>query len=392
MALWLAKRGHTVRVVTAPPYYPDWRVQNGYLPWQYRRESLNNVDVWRCPLWVPRNPSGITRIIHLLSFAFSSFPVMLRQIFWKPDIVIVIEPPLFCAPQAWITAFLSGSKAWLHIQDFEIEAFFGLGFSSSGMLKRIASAAEGWLMRRFDHVSTISASMLSRISRSGVKEDRIFFFPNWVDVGHIRPHPNGNALRNAWGIASDQKVILYSGSMGKKQGLEIIIEAASHFAETNSNIIFVLVGDGAAKSELIAESEKRHLHNVVFKPLQPLELLPALLTMADIHLVIQKRGIADAVMPSKLTGILAAGGFSLITAEEQTELGQFVLRNPGIAVLVRPEDKGVLIQAISDMLAGRESSGRINTAARSHAERYLATDVVMRNLEKRLLTATRKNQ
>ncbi len=51
MADWLAARGHKVRVVAAPPYYPQWRVSQGYSSWRYRRESLGGVDVWRCPLW-----------------------------------------------------------------------------------------------------------------------------------------------------------------------------------------------------------------------------------------------------------------------------------------------------------------------------------------------------
>ena len=155
MATWLAKCGHNVRIVTAPPYYPEWHVQGDYKAWWYKHERLTGVDVWRCPLWVPRSPSGSKRIIHLLSFALSSFPIMLLQILWRPDIVLAIEPPLFCTPQAWLAARLSGAKAWLHVQDFEVSAFFGLGFSSSGLLQKIIAFLERCLMQKFDHVSSI---------------------------------------------------------------------------------------------------------------------------------------------------------------------------------------------------------------------------------------------
>jgi colanic acid biosynthesis glycosyl transferase WcaI len=390
MAAWLAEQGHSVRVVTAPPYYPDWSVGVGYRTWQYRRECVQGVHIWRCPLWVPRSPSGIKRIIHLLSFAFFSLPVMIRQTFWKPDIVMVIEPPLFCAPQAWFTARLSGAKAWLHVQDFEIAAFFGLGFSSSGLLKKCATAAESRLMRLFDQVSTISKSMLSRISRLRVDESRLFFFPNWVDIKHIHPRREGSDLRHAWEFSDRQRIILYAGSMGRKQGLEIVLDAAAQLAMTYPDAVFLMVGEGTAKADLIAEREKRNLHNIVFKPLQPLECLPDLLAMADIHLIIQKRGIADAVMPSKLTGILAAGGYPIITADEQTELGQFAVQNPGIAELIEPENKEALIQAISRILSRQGSVADFNSVARRYAEQHLATDVVMKNLENSLLAVIRK--
>jgi colanic acid biosynthesis glycosyl transferase WcaI len=390
MAVWLANRGHEVRMVTAPPYYPSWRVSSDYSAWRYQRECLSGVDVWRCPLWVPLAPSGLKRVLHLLSFTLSSFPIMLRQIFWRPDIVMVIEPSLFCAPQALLTARLSGAKAWLHIQDFEVAAFFGLGFASSGFLKQCIIAIEGWLMRQFDRVSTISNTMVTRIAQLKVPKSRTSLFPNWVDTQHIRPQQAEQAPRSEWGFVDTQRIILYSGNMGKKQGLELILDTAAHFEDTHPEVIFLLAGEGAAKAELVAETEKRHLRNVVFKSLQPLKKLPALLSIADIHLVIQKRGVADAVMPSKLTGILAIGGFSIITADKHTELGQFVLTNPGIAELVDPENKDALIQTISSILLKRGSTGRFNAVARSYAEQHLATDIVMINLEKEIVDMTHK--
>ncbi|SUG87839.1 glycosyltransferase [Salmonella enterica subsp. enterica] len=81
-------------------------------------------------------------------------------------------------------------------------------------------------------------------------------------------------------------------------------------------------------------ARERSLPNIKFLPLQPYDVLPALLKMGDCHLVVQKRGAADAVLPSKLTNILAVGGNAVITAEPHTELGQLCARYPGIAVCV----------------------------------------------------------
>ncbi len=96
-AEWLAARGHEVRVVTAPPYYPAWRVGEGYRAWQYSRERRRWVEVYRAPLWVPRKPTGVTRLLHLASFAVSSLPSLMAQLRWRPDALFVVEPPLMCA-------------------------------------------------------------------------------------------------------------------------------------------------------------------------------------------------------------------------------------------------------------------------------------------------------
>ena len=62
MAQWLAAAGHEVRVITAPPYYPAWKVGAGYSGRWWRREAWQGVDVWRCPLWVPQRPGGAKRL------------------------------------------------------------------------------------------------------------------------------------------------------------------------------------------------------------------------------------------------------------------------------------------------------------------------------------------
>jgi len=115
MAHWLTGHGHEIRVVTAPPYYPKWRVWGGYSSRRYKLENSNGVKLYRCPLWVPEKVSGLKRILHLMSFAFSSAPVLISLIFWKPRVVLNVAPAIFTAPMALVAARLSGAKAWLHI-------------------------------------------------------------------------------------------------------------------------------------------------------------------------------------------------------------------------------------------------------------------------------------
>ena len=160
MANWLATRGHEVRVVTAPPHFPQWRVPPGYRAWRYDRQQLRvparpvsmlgaqlpaearNMEVYRCPTWVPKSPNGLKRLLHLASFALSSLPVMLWQSRWHPDLVLLVEPTLFCAPQALLAARWSGAKAWLHIQDFEVDAAFELGDLASSRGQDLALTLE----------------------------------------------------------------------------------------------------------------------------------------------------------------------------------------------------------------------------------------------------------
>src|SRR5689334_15562358 len=88
MVAWLAGRGHDVRVIAAPPYYPAWRIAEGSSGWLWRGERRDGARVVRCPLYVPQRPSGKTRLLHLASFAATSLPVALAQaVAWRPQLV-----------------------------------------------------------------------------------------------------------------------------------------------------------------------------------------------------------------------------------------------------------------------------------------------------------------
>ena len=375
MVEWMAQAGHDVRVITAPPYSPQWKVNGRYSAWRYRREE-GDATVWRCPLYVPKQPSTLKRLLHLGSFAVSSFFPLMAQRRWKPDRIIGVVPTLFCTPGMRLLAKLSGARTLLHIQDYEVDAMLGLGMAGSsrgGKVATLASAFERSGLHNVDYVSTISRSMMNKAQEKGVAEEKVIFFPNWSEVARFRDvtADDARALRQKLGVPEGKKIILYSGNIGEKQGLESVIDAADELSA--QPWLFVIVGQGGGKARLENRVRERGLENVKFFPLQSYDALPALLKMADCHLVVQKRGAADAVLPSKLTNILAVGGNAVITAEPDTELGQLCEDHPGIAVCVEPESVSALVAGITQVLIMPD----INTVARDYAERTLEKDRVL---------------
>jgi colanic acid biosynthesis glycosyl transferase WcaI len=432
MAEWLAERGHEVRAVTAPPFNPASRVAPGYSSWLYRREDrayrgASNVSeqgsiescsqvaaashrsdgsetsaapagllvsearskneatevgclsVFRCPVWVPRTPSAGKRALHLASFAFSSFWSMLRQVSWRPEVVLVIEPTLLCAPNAWLTARLSGAKSWFHVQDLEADAAFELGLLSSPNLRRFVLAAEQKCMRGFDRVSTISEKMGLRLAEKGVESSKYVLFPNWVDTEAIFPLQDPSPLRSELHIPLDTIVSLYSGTMAQKQGLDVLADAVRKLG-SRPELHFVFCGDGPAKPILATLAAQ--MKNVHLLPLQPFEGLNDLLNLADIHLLPQRADAADLVMPSKLTGMLASGRPVVVSAASDTQLFRVV---DGRGIVVPPGDASAFAWAI-DQLAGhpalREKLGR---NARTYAVSDLERNIVLRGFEQELL-------
>lgn len=394
MASWLAARGHEVTVVAAPPYYPAWSVSSDYRNAYAVERPEPNLTIYRCPLYVPATPSGVTRLAHLASFALSSTPVALGLATRLPDLVLTIEPTFFGAPSALLAARVAGAPSWLHVQDFEVDAAFELGLlPARGPVHQFALWLEGLLMRSFDRVSSISANMVERAVEKGVVRSRSILFPNWVDTDAIRPqNPEApNSFREELGLET-KTIVLYSGNMGNKQGLEVLAPLAASFAanspQADPGIHFLFCGDGAFRPQL--EPLVARFANVTLLPLQPLDRLSDLLNAADIHLLPQRAGAADLVMPSKLTGMLSSGRPVVATTPVETRLGHVLGgSDPGapLGIVTPPDDVHALHTAISRLALSRELRLSLGANARRYAVEHLGREEVLVRFEQDLNAA-----
>jgi len=383
MCRWLAARGHEVHVVTAPPYYPAWRVAEGYHALEWRAERWPEsapVHVTRCPLWVPRKPGTLKRMLHLASFALSSLPTLWARLRLRPDMLLVVAPTLFAAPGALALARLLRVPTWLHVQDFEVDAMFNLGMGvRSSKLRSAALALESRLMQMFGRVSSITPRMVDRLVDKGVGADRCALFPNWVDLASVFPLTGANAFRAELGIDDDDFVVLYAGNMGEKQGLDLLVDAA-RLLQGQRRLHFVLAGDGAARPRL--QLAAQGLDRVHWLSLQPEDRLNELLNAADIHALPQRADAADLVMPSKLTGMLASGRATLGTAAQGTQLGQVL---DAVGRRVAPGDVAAFVAAVLDMTADRAALRAMGAQGRLYAQRHLGLEPIMLAFEQALL-------
>lgn len=389
MARWLSQLGHEVDVVTAPPYYPDWKVAQGYSAGRYKREIMprtnGRVQIMRCPLWVPGEVTGASRLLHLASFAASSVVGLTWAFARKPDMLFLVAPTFFQVPFALLYAKLTGTPCWLHIQDFEVDAALGMGIVKGGLSKaswprRVAWGVESFFLKRFDRISTITPAMMKLLECKGVKSEQTVLLPNWVGLKHIQPLPREQSMRQELGIADDEVVVLYSGNMGEKQGLELLMEAAA-LLKDKPHIQFVLAGTGSARDRL--EQASTELGNVRWLPLQPFERLGQFLAVADVHVLPQRADAADLVMPSKLTGMLASGRAIVGTATASTQLGKLL---QDVGVRVEPGDAKAVARAI-EFLAGRpETRAEMGRLARRHAEETLDQDHILNQFVREVQT------
>ncbi len=354
----LAARGHEVEIVAATPWYPAWAPMEGWGRGWSRSEE-RGVHVTRCPHPIPARPSAPARLAQQAAWTASAAgPLLARARRMRPDVILAVAPALLAAPAALAAARACGARSWLHVQDFEAEAALGAGLlkgRAGRAAARVALAAEARILRAFDRVTSISPAMCARLAAKGVDPARIGETRNWAEDA-VRPLAGPSPYRAEWGLEG-RRVALYSGNVGAKQGIGIVLEAARRL-QGISDLAFVICGDGPGMEAL--KREGADLPNLVLRPLQPLSRLPELLALADLHLMPQLGAAADLVLPSKLANMLASGRPVIATAAEGTQLHA---EAAGCGLIVPPEDAGAFAAAIASLASAPRMRATLGAAA-----------------------------
>lgn len=358
----LARDGHDVRQICAQPYYPHWETFEGFRGFRWTRHQERGVSVWRCPIFVPRRASGATRILHYLSFFLSSLiPVFWSALRMRPDVIINVAPTLISAPSGLIAARLVGATTQVHVQDFEVEAGFATGqINAQSRIARWAMAFGDYVVRAHDLATSISPAMVARLKAKRGSGDGCYELRNWAAIETIVPQ-NHSKFRSLWNIATPH-VALYSGSVARKQGLEMVVDAA-HRLKNRKDITFLICGNGPFRDDLVRIAAG--LDNLQFHDLQPREDLNDLLNLATIHLLPQKRDAADLLLPSKLTNMLASGRPVVAGSAPGTDLAKEI---EGCGIAVEPENADAMADAIELLMDDPDMYRSLASAARQRAE------------------------
>lgn len=360
----LRAASHQVEVITAKPYYPAWATDRAFGR-GWRHENKDGLRVVRCPIFVPRRPSGAKRVLHHLSFALAALVPSLTAAFRRPAVVMTIAPSLLSVPIAWLTAKLARAPLWIHVQDFEVDAAFATGLiARRGWLSRAMLAIENRLLRSADLVSTISPQMAAKLVAKGVDGTRVRELRNWAEDSWVATSAGAQRYRDQWQLRH-RHVALYSGNIAAKQGIGVLIDAARHLAH-RPDLAIVICGEGPNRAALV--NAAADCLNVQLHPLQPADRMGDLLTLASVHLLPQLPETADLVLPSKLANMLGSGRAVIATAAPGTGLFDEV---EGCGIAVPPGDAVALARAIEALIdddARRLALGA--AAARRAAERW----------------------
>ena len=345
LAEGLVKKGHTVRVVTGMPNYPQRRIYEGYRGKLYLTELTNGVAIQRSYVWVRPKPTLVDRLLLEASFVVTSFVHALRG--KRPDVIFTTAPPLPVAVPAALLGWIHRTPIVLNLQDILPDAAVHVGLLKNPKLIRIFEALEKFAYRTATKTTVIADDFVDHLLKKDVPAQKIVQIPNWVDVNFIRPLPKENNGFRAAHQLTDKFVALYSGNIALTQGLETVIEAATRLLDV-PDIAIVIVGEEDALQRLRNYCETCGATNVTLLPLQPREKLPEMLAAADVGLVVQKQNVLCFNMPSKIQ-VLLASGRALVASVPATGTAARAIQQSGGGMVVPPEDPDALAAKILEL-------------------------------------------
>lgn len=352
-------------MVTSFAYYPLWRKfpeDEGKL---FRTDLINGVPVHRCWHYVPQKVSAIKRIIHEATFVCSSF---LRVLFCKrADVMVVVSPALLLGAAAWLAGLLKRSPFVFHVQDLQPDAAIGLGMLKTGLISRVLYGLETFAYNAAARVSGITAGMVQAFTRKGVPAEKRVYFPNPAAIPDSAQCPTPGAFRARERFRPDDFLAIYSGNLGVKQGLRILLDAAARC--TNKAVKVVICGDGVERESLAEYSAELNLRNVHFLPLQPRARYEELLMDADLCVITQQAGSGQVFFPSKLLTTLAYAKPVLAVADDDSDLA-IATRDGQCGFVVAPGDPSALAAALDYIAEDAALLEEMGARGRAYVSRF----------------------
>jgi colanic acid biosynthesis glycosyl transferase WcaI len=364
-----------ITVIAAQPGYAGEKVKTTE---KFEFGQMENMRIIRIQLPEVDKTSKWSRMKYIFSYFVLAQIALLRE--KNVDLIYSIsQPPVLGGLIGTIGKLVKRTKHVYNIQDFNPEQAAAVSYTNNRSIFKIAKYIDKLNCRCADHIVVVgndmSDTLKNRFQNQEVPVHSVI--NNWTNEDEIVPldvkDPSVYQFLKEHQL-EDKFIIMYSGNIGLYYDLENIIKITKEF-EREKEIIFLFIGEGAVKKEMQMFVEENRLTNVYFLPYQPKDFIKYSLNAADLHLVVNQKGIKGVSVPSKIYGVMAAGKPILGVLEEGSEAYNLIKKsNSGI--VVEPNDYLGIADAIRSLylLKGQQLT-QLGLNGRKYLEENLKREI-----------------
>jgi colanic acid biosynthesis glycosyl transferase WcaI len=325
-----------------------------------------NLSVRRYTHFIPRRPTVFGRMLYEASWLLSASRGALAE---PVDAAIGVVPTLSGGVLAYLAARRFRARMGIVFQDLMGLAASQSGYQGGRRVAGITRRVEGFLVRRADQIAVISDGFRPYLNELGAADARVTRVRNWSHLDPPAESVEETRRRLGWG--STDFVCLHAGNIGRKQGLDNLLDAARLLSDRQVRV--VIAGEGNDRERLAQRARALRLENVAFLPLQPAGQFESMLQAADALLLNQRGSVADFALPSKLSAYLLAGRPVVAAiALGSNAASEFNAAAGGVAV--PPDDPAALVEAITRLRNSPELARQLGTQGRAYALQHLVAE------------------
>ena len=378
LARHLIRAGHRFTAITSTISYLTGQRHSGE-GW-LTQQQVDGITVYRSYTYPALHRSFVHRVVSFLSFMLSSLLAGIRV--KGVDVVWGTSPPIFQGVTAWLVARLKRVPFVFEVRDLWPAFAVDMGVLRNPVLVWVAEWLERFLYRHADHIIVNSPAYVGHVQGKGAPAGRVTLVPNGVETVVFDPEAHGAEMRREFGL-DGRFVILYAGAHGMANDLGVVLQAADCLRD-QTDIAFVLVGDGKEKQILIRQAEEMALSNVYFIPAQPKARMPEFLAAADAGLAILKAiPMFTTTYPNKVFDYMAAGRPTVLAIDGVI---REVVEAARGGVFVPPGDPDALAEAVCDLASDRDRCQRMGRSARAYVEAHFERIHQAEKLERVLIS------
>lgn len=370
------KTTFNVTVICVVPSYTG-TIAPEYKSKRYYEENIDGIKVIRVSVPEFSKTKKMSRIKNIIAYFFRAIGATYKV--GNQDYVYSIsQPPILGGILGVLGKWIKKAKYIYNIQDFNPEQTIAVEYSRNKFILSLMMGLDKFSCRMSDKVIVVGRDMQETLCNrfKNKKVPKNVFINNWIDEKEIYPLEENNekviAFKKKYGL-ENKIVIMYSGNIGLYYDLENLIKVIEKFKNRN-DVAFAFIGEGSVKTQLVNYKVKNNIDNIVFIPYQDKANLIHSLNAADVHWVVNAKGIKGVSVPSKLYGVMAAGKPVLGVLEEGSE-ARIIIEDSGCGYVVEPGDYHGVETIIEKFINGHCDLKSMGGTGRENLIKNLAKDV-----------------
>lgn len=383
---WVQQPGVKVTVITNHPNHPKGVLYPGYKNGWITEEEIDGISVRRVKTFLAANAAVIRRTANYLFFMVAAIGGAIGVS--KPDLVVATSPQFFCAIAGYVISRLKRRPFVFELRDIWPDSIVTVGAMEASFLIRLLERLELFLYRKATLIVAVTDSFRENLISRGIPAAKVVVVKNGVDLDFFQPRTRSHELVTKFG-AEEKFIAAYIGTIGMAHAVDGIVEAAE-LLRGETDILLLIVGEGAGKAEVESLIASKGLQNIKVMEGVNKDLVREYYALADINLVtLRKKPLFLTVIPSKIFEIMAMGKAVLSSVDGESRR---ILEAAGAAVFVEPENSAQLSSAIRRLRDEPECLRRMGKNGRQfvvqHYDRNKSADTFLEHLKTRFATDT----